>query len=82
MEAISARGLTGKIVLVGFDATREVVRAVQAGLLQATVAGHPERMDRRTIEEPIKAARGLPVEKHVDVGTALVTMENAGEYLR
>lgn len=82
MEAIAARGLTGKIVLVGFDATREAVRAVLAGQLNATVAGHPERMGRRAVEEAVKAARGQPVEKHVDIGTALVTVENAGEYLR
>lgn len=82
MEAIAARGLTGKIVLVGFDATREAVRAVQAGQLHATVAGYPERMGRRAVEEAIKAARGQTVEKHVDIGTALVTVENAGEYLR
>lgn len=82
MEAIAARGLTGKIVLVGFDATYEAVRAVQAGQLHATVAGYPERMGRRAVEEAIKAARGHPVEKHVDIGTALVTADNAGEHLR
>jgi len=81
-EAIAGRDLTGKIVLIGFDATREAVRAVQAGQLNATVAGHPERMGRRAVEETVKAARAQPVEKHVDIGTTLVTTENASEYLR
>ncbi len=81
MEAVAARGLRGKIVLVGFDATREAVRAVQAGQLSATVAGYPERMGRRAVEEAIKAARGQPVGKHIDIGTALVTVENAHEFL-
>jgi ribose transport system substrate-binding protein len=81
MEAIAARNLTGKIVLVGFDAGREAVRAVQAGQLSAVMAQYPERIGRRAIEEAIKAARGQPVEKYVDIGTALVTKENANEFL-
>lgn len=82
MEAIAARRLTGKIVLVGFDAGREAVRAVQAGQMSAVMAQYPERIGRRAIEEAIKAARGQPAEKFVDIGTALVTKENAGEFLR
>jgi len=82
MEAIAARNLTGRIVLVGFDAGREAVRAVLAGRMNAVMAQYPERIGRRAIEEAIKAARGRPVERFVDVGTALVTRENAHEFLR
>lgn len=82
MEAIAGRKLTGKIVLVGFDATREAVRAVLAGQLSATVAGYPERMGRRAVEAAVKAARGQPLEPRIDIGTALVTKENAQEFLK
>ena len=82
MEAIAARRLTGKIVLVGFDATREAVRAVLEGKMSATMAGHPERLGRRSVEQAIKLARGQPVEKNVDIGTALVTKDNASQYVR
>ena len=82
MEAIAARHLTGKIVLVGFDATREALRAIQAGQMHAVMAQYPERIGKRAIQEAIKAARGQPVEKYVDIGTALVTKENASEFLR
>lgn len=82
MEAIAARNLTGKIVLVGFDAGREAVRAVLAGRMNAVVAQFPERIGRRAIQEAIKAARGQPTEKFVDIGTGLVTRENANEFLR
>jgi ribose transport system substrate-binding protein len=82
VEAVAGRNLTGKIVLVGFDATREAVRAVQAGQLSATLAGYPERMGRRAVEEAAKAARGQPVAGRVDIGTTLVTKENASEFLR
>ena len=82
MEAIAARNLTGKIVLVGFDAGREAVRAVLDGRMDAVVAQFPERIGERAIQEAIKAARGQPVEKFVDIGTGLVTRENAHEFLR
>ena len=82
MEAIAARNLTGKVVLVGFDATREAVRAVLDGRLSAVMAQYPETIGKRSIEEAIKAARGQPVEKRIDVGTALVTRENASSFLR
>jgi ribose transport system substrate-binding protein len=82
MEAIEARHLTGKIVLVGFDATREALRAIEAGEMNAVMAQYPERIGKRAIEEAIKAARGLPVEKRIDIGTALVTKENVAQFLK
>ena len=81
MQAIAARHLTGKIVLVGFDATREALRAIEAGEMNATMAQYPERIGKRAIEEAIRAARGQPVEKRIDIGTALVTKENVAEFL-
>lgn len=82
MEAIAARRLTGKVALVGFDATREALRAVDAGQMSAVMAQYPERIGKRAIQEAIKAARGQAVEKYVDIGTALVTRENVGQFLK
>ncbi len=82
MEAIAARNFTGKIVLVGFDATREAARAVAAGRMTAVIAQHPEAMGRRAVEEAIRAARGEPVAERVDTGTTLVTKENATDFAK
>ena len=82
MQAIAARHLTGKIVLVGFDATREALRAIQAGAMNAVMAQYPERIGKRAIEEAIKAARGQPVEKRIDIGTMLVTKDNVSQFLQ
>jgi len=79
-EAIDGHNLTSKIVLVGFDATYEAVRAVIAGRLSATLAGYPELMGRRAVEEAIKAARGQPVEARVNIATTLVSRQNADEF--
>jgi ribose transport system substrate-binding protein len=82
VEAIAARNLTGKVAIVGVDATSEAVRAVQAGRLTADVAMHPELLGRSAVEAAIKAARGEPVAKRIDTGETLVTKENADQYLR
>jgi ribose transport system substrate-binding protein len=82
VEAIAARNLTGKVLVVGVDATSEAVRAVQAGRLTADVAMHPEVLGRDAVEAAIKAARGQPVAKRIDTGETLVTKENAAQFLR
>jgi ribose transport system substrate-binding protein len=82
VEAIAARNLTGKVQVVGFDATREAVRAVVAGRLAGDMAGLPEVMGRRAVEEAIKAAKGQPVEKQAIITPVLVTKENASRFLQ
>ena len=82
MEAIAARDLTGKITIVGVDATSEAVRAVAAGRLSADVAMHPEILGGESVKAAIRAARGLPVDKRIDTGETLVTRDNAGQFLK
>ena len=82
MEAISARNLSGRIHLVGFDAGKEAVRAVKAGQIDAVVAQYPANMGKQAVEAAIKAIRGEPVEKIIDTGTTLVTKESADQFLK
>jgi ribose transport system substrate-binding protein len=82
VEAIAAHNLTGKVQVVGFDATREAVRAVVAGRLAGDMAGLPEVMGRRAVEEAIKAAKGQPVDKQVIITPVLVTKDNASQFLQ
>ena len=82
VEAVAARNLLGKVAIVGVDATREGVRAVEAGRLSADVAMYPEMLGRRAVETAIKAARGEPVDQRIDVGEGLVTKENAAQFLK
>ena len=82
VESVAARNLTGKVALVGIDATREAVRAVAAGRLAGDIAMYPERLGGNAVEAAFKAARGEPVEKRIDVGETLVTRENAQDFLQ
>ena len=82
VEAVAARNVAGKVAVVGVDATREAVTAIQNGKMSADISMHPEALGRGAVEAAIKAARGETIEKRIDTGTTLVTRENAAEYLR
>jgi ribose transport system substrate-binding protein len=82
VEAISARNLTGKVLVVGVDATNEAVRAIQTGRLAGDVALHPEALGSKSVEAAVHAAKGEAVEKNISTGETLVTKENAGEYVK
>jgi ribose transport system substrate-binding protein len=81
-EAVSARNLSGKVAIVGVDATGEGVRAVQAGRLAADVAMFPDALGRDAVEAAIKAARRQPVEKRIDTGETLVTKDNVAQFVK
>jgi ribose transport system substrate-binding protein len=82
IEAISARGLQGKIAVVGFDATAEAVEAIGAGRMSASVAQRPFEMGRRSVDAALALLDGKPVEARIDTGTELVTAANAASYRR
>src|SRR5712691_3850247 len=82
MEGVAAHHLSGKVFVVGFDAGKEAVRAVKSGAMSAVIAQYPANMGRQAVEAAIKAIQGEPVAKVIDTGTALVTKENADEFLK
>ena len=82
MEGVAAQHLSGKILVVGFDAGKEAVRAVKSGAISAVIAQYPANMGKQAVEAAIKAIKGEPVAKVIDTGTALVTKENADEFLK
>jgi ribose transport system substrate-binding protein len=82
MEGVAAQHLIGKVLVVGFDAGKEAVRAVKSGAISAVVAQYPANMGKQAVEAAIKAIHGEPVAKVIDTGTALVTKANADEFLK
>jgi ribose transport system substrate-binding protein len=73
VEAIAAHNLTGKVAVVGVDATSEGVRAVKDGRLAADVAMNPEALGNGATKAAIAAARHQPVEARISTGESLVT---------
>ena len=73
VEAIAAHNMTGKVFVVGVDATSEGVRAVKDGRLAADVAMHPEELGADAAKAAIAAAKHEPVAPVINTGESLVT---------
>lgn len=62
------------VVVVGFDATEDAVKAVKEGKMSATIAQKPEKIGEKGIEAADKIVRKEKVEKYIPV--ELVVVEN------
>ncbi len=72
LEAIKAANRTN-IIVVGFDATEDAVKAVNAGTLLATVAQQPKEMGKVSIETAKKIIAKETVPTFIPVKLELVT---------
>src|SRR5947208_11841991 len=72
-------GWTGKVRFVGFDASPNLVRALDAGDLDGLVVQDPVRMGYLGVKTMVAHIRGEPVEKVIDTGARLATRENRNQ---
>lgn len=71
LEAIKAS--KRNILVVGFDATDDAVKAVNAGEMAATVAQQPAEIGALGVENAVKVIKGETIEKSIPVALKLVT---------
>lgn len=75
-NALRSRGLSGKIKVVGFDASPNEVEALEDGTVQALIVQNPYRMGYMGVKTAIDVLNGRAVEKRVDTGIYVVTRDN------
>ena len=81
IQSIKNAGIKpGGIILVGFDASPDEVKAIKVGTETASVAQFPAKIGALGIATLYNAVKGKKVPKNVDTGTALVTKANAGKF--
>jgi ribose transport system substrate-binding protein len=71
VEAIKAAGLKD-VIVVGFDANEDAVKAVEAGTMAATVAQKPTIIGQQGVTTAIKVAAGEKVDKFIPVALELI----------
>lgn len=71
LEAINASG--GDIMVVGFDATDDAVKAVQEGYMAATVQQLPKEIGGKGVDIAMKILAGEKVEANIPVDLMLIT---------
>jgi len=79
-EAIKNAGLTGTILVVGFDANPDAAAAILAGDMAASVAQAPGNMGKLGVESLLSLINGDTLDAVIDTGTELVTKDNAAKY--
>ena len=70
LEAIEAAGKDIKVV--GFDATDDAVKSVEAGKLAGTVAQKPELIGKKAVEAAVQSLKGETVEISIPVELELI----------
>jgi ribose transport system substrate-binding protein len=76
VEAITAAGKTGQIIVVGFDAIEDARDAIKAGKMNGSIAQHPYDMGRLAIENAKRIMDGQEIPTYIPVKIDLITKEN------
>ncbi|MGL5722548.1 MAG: ABC transporter substrate-binding protein [Brevinema sp.] len=76
-RAIEEKGLAGTMKLVGFDKSQDTIRAMEAGVLNASMVQNPEVMGSRGVEYAVQLiTKSGDVARQTDTGVTVVTMDN------
>ena len=74
---IKQSGKAGKVVIIGFDAGSDQVKALKAGIVQALIAQQPATIGSMGVKAAVAAVEGKPVGDHkVQTGFTILTMKN------
>ena len=69
------------IPIIGIDGTTDALQSIADGDVTASIEQLPYTMAYLAVENAIKSLNGEPVEKEIDSGIELITVENAAEKL-
>lgn len=78
-QAIRAAGKAGQVKLVAFDGSEEEINGLKEGVIQALIVQRPFEMGNLGVKAALNAIAGKPVDKRIDTGVTIVTMENFNE---
>lgn len=76
VQAIKQKGLVGKVVLVGFDSSPNLIEDLRAGALDSLVLQNPYRMGYEGVRTIVEKLSGKDVPRLVDTGVKLLTPDN------
>lgn len=71
--ALQKLGLTGRVKLVGFDASEKLVKGLSDGAIDALVVQDPFKMGELAVHALVDHLHGHPPQPRIDTGVRLVT---------
>ena len=79
LRALQDAGLAGSVTFIGFDASEQMVRALENGEFDSLVLQDPMNMAYLGVKTMVAHLKGEPIEERVDTGVTLVTGDNMKE---
>lgn len=76
VQAIKQKGLSGKVVLGGFDSSPNLIDDLKAGAIDSLVLQNPFRMGYEGVKAIVDRLNGQTPQRRVDTGVTLLTKEN------
>lgn len=76
VQAIKQKGLAGKVVLVGFDSSPNLIEDLKVGTIDSLVLQNPYRMGYEAVKSLVAKLDGQDPPRIVDTGVELLTKDN------
>ena len=76
VQAIKQKGLAGKVVLVGFDSSPNLIDDLKASAIDSLVLQNPFKMGYEAVKSMVAKLNGQDPPRHLDTGVKLLTKEN------
>ena len=76
VQALKQKSLTGKVVLVGFDSSPNLIDDLKAGAIDSLVLQNPFKIGYESVKAIVAKLNGQTPPRVIDTGVALLTKEN------
>ena len=79
VQALKAKGLAGRVKVVGFDASPDEIEALRSDALQALIVQDPFKMGYLGVKCAVDVLAGRTIQKRIDTGVYVVTKDDLEE---
>src|SRR6266404_2619220 len=76
LSALQDGGKAGKVIFVGFDTSQMFIDALRSKQLHGIVVQNPFNMGYLGVRTMFDSLQGKPVEKRIDTGVTMITLDN------
>ena len=76
MQALKQKSLTGKVILVGFDSSPNLIDDLKAGAIDSLVLQNPFKMGYESVKAIVAKLNGQTPPRVIDTGVKLLTLDN------
>ena len=76
VQAIKQKGLAGKVVMVGFDSSPNLIDDLKAGAIDSLVLQNPYKMGYEAVKAMVAKLNGQTPTRQIDTGVKLLTKDN------